>query len=530
MTDFALPSDPASAWAAPPGEPLVSPRVRDLLGQVFGVDAGAPGAPPTPPLAESVLTDPARSALTGAVGPEHVRTADRDRAAHANGMSYLDLVRRRTAAEPLPAPDAVVAPGDEAQVAAVLAACAVHDLAVVPFGGGTSVVGGVRPDTGGHAGVVALDLARLDRLVEVDAVSRTATLQAGLTGPRAEALLAPHGLTIGHVPQSFERATIGGYAATRSAGQLSTGWGRFDALVERLRAVTPAGILDLGRAPGSAAGPDLRQLLLGSEGALGVITEVTVRVRPVPERRRHEGWRVASFVDGAALLRRLAQDGPRPDLLRLSDETETALGVATAGEEGGDGCLLLVGWEGAADEVVRRADATGAVLAGAGAVALGEGAAEAWRHGRFRAPRLRDELLGAGMLVETLETAVRWRDLETVHQRVGDALRGALDGATPVVACHISHVYPAGASLYFSVLARRDDGDPVGQWQDAKRAACDVLAAAGATITHHHAVGADHAPWMPAEIGDLGVALLAAVKRELDPSGILNPGKLLPAG
>lgn len=529
MDDFALPADPASAWAAPAAEPLVSPRVRDLLAQVFGVDADAAAPAPAPAFAPSTLPGPARAALEQAVGAGHVRTGDEARAAHANGMSYLDLVRRRSATGPLPAPDAVVAPGDDAQVAAVLAACAEHDVAVVPFGGGTSVVGGVAPERDGHGAVIALDLARLDRLVDVDEISRTATLGAGLTGPEAEALLAPHGLTIGHVPQSFERATLGGYAATRSAGQLSTGWGRFDALVEGLRAVTPAGTLDVGRAPGTAAGPDLRQLLLGSEGALGIITEVTVRVRPRPGARRHEGWRVATFADGLALLRGLAQDGPRPDLLRLSDETETALGVATAGEAGGEGCLLLVGWEGAADDVARRAEATDELLVAAGATALGEGAAEAWRHGRFRAPRLRDELLDAGMLVETLETAVRWRDLEAVHAAVGEALRGALDGATPVVACHVSHVYPAGASLYFSVLARRDEHDPIAQWQAAKRAASDAIAEAGATITHHHAVGSDHAPWMRAEIGDAGIALLAAIKAHLDPAGILNPGKLLPA-
>lgn len=527
--DFALPADPASGWAAPPPEPILSPRVRDLLAQVFGVDAAGPAPSPSPTFAPSALPGAARAALADAVGAEHVRTDDGVRAAHANGMSYLDLVRRRGAAAPLPAPDAVVAPGDERQVAGVLGACGAHDVAVVPFGGGTSVVGGVAPDADGHAAVVTLDLSRLDRLVEVDEISRTATLEAGLTGPRAEAVLAPHGLTIGHVSQSYERATIGGYAATRSAGQLSTGWGRFDALVERLRAVTPVGTLELGRAPGTAAGPDLRQLILGSEGALGIITEVTLRVRPTPERRRHEGWRVATFADGVSLLRRLAQDGPRPDLLRLSDETETALGVATAGEQGGEGCLMLVGWEGAADDVAHRGGTTAAMLAAAGAAALGEESAEAWRHGRFRAPRLRDELLGAGMLVETLETAVRWRDLERVHAAVGGALRTALDGATPVVACHVSHVYPAGASLYFSVLARRDDGDPVGQWRRAKAAASDAIAAAGATITHHHAVGTDHAPWMRAEVGDAGVALLAALKAHLDPAGILNPGKLLPA-
>lgn len=527
--DFSLPADPASAWAAPPDHELVTPRVRELLAQVFGVDPDAATAAPATVPGASRLAGAAHEALVTAVGSVHVRLDAEPRAAHANGMSYLDLLRRRTGQAPA-APDAVVLPADTGEVAAVLRACVQHDVAVVPFGGGTSVVGGVMPERGPCAAVIALDLARLDRLVELDEVSRTATLQAGLTGPRAEELLAAQGYTLGHVPQSFERATIGGYAATRSAGQLSTGWGRFDALVEHLRAVTPVGTLDFGRAPGTAAGPDLRQLVLGSEGAFGVITEVTVRIRPLPEVRRHEGWRVAGFAEGVALVRALGQDGPRPDLLRLSDETETALGVATAGEEAGDGCLLLIGWEGAADDVTRRADAASALLRARGATALGEEAAASWHHGRFRAPRLRDELLGAGLLVETLETSVRWRDLESLHATIGERLRAALDGARPVVACHLSHVYPAGASLYFSVLARQDEQDPVAQWQRAKRAASDALAEAGATITHHHAVGADHVPWMAAEVGDAGVALLRAVKAHLDPHGVMNPGKLIPGG
>ncbi|MBB4663782.1 FAD-binding oxidoreductase [Conexibacter arvalis] len=561
FADFTLPDDPAAAWAAPGAEPLVSPRVRALIAQVFGIDGaidggdaatkradvvatgderaangggaaaggaardGASALPPSP------LSSAAHAALASAVGADHVRTDDAARAAHANGMSYLDLVRRgrASAADGPPAPpDAVVEPADERQVAAVLATASEHAVAVVPFGGGTSVVGGVAPERGPFGAVVALDLRRLDRLVELDEVSRTATLQAGLTGPRAEALLAARGFTLGHLPQSFERATIGGYAATRSAGQLSTGWGRFDALVERLRAVTPAGTLSLGRAPGSAAGPDLRQLLLGSEGAFGVITEVTVRIRPLPQVRRHEGWRVDSFAAGTALLRRLAQDGPRPDLARLSDEAETALGVATAGEQAGEGCLLLVGWEGSEADVAGRALATAALLREAGAVPLGEEAAASWRSGRFRAPRLRDELLPLGLVVETLETATSWRDLEAVHAAVGEALRGALADATPLVACHISHLYAAGASLYFSVIARQDSADPVGQWRAAKRAAGDAIAAAGATITHHHAVGADHAPWLADEVGEPGVALLRAVKSHLDPAGVMNPGKLLP--
>jgi alkyldihydroxyacetonephosphate synthase len=477
----------------------------------------------------SALSDAAATALAAAVGAEHVHTDDASRAGHANGMSYLDLVARGSD-DAVPVPDAVVAPADEEQIAAVLSAAAEHDVAVVPFGGGTSVVGGVNAVRGSHAAAIALDVGRVDRLVAVDPISRTVTLEAGLTGPRADELLAEHGFTLGHVPQSFERATIGGYAATRSAGHLSTGWGRFDELVERVRAVTPSGVLDVGRAPGSAAGPDLRQLLLGSEGTFGVITQVTVRVRPLPERRLHQGWRVADFGTGVELLRRLAQDGPVPDLARLSDETETALGVATAGSSSEDagGCLMYVGWEGAEADVAMRSGPANEVLSAAGAEPLGEAAAAAWHAGRFRGPRLRDELLELGVLIETLETATTWTGLTALHEGVGGALRDALDGAAPVVACHLSHLYPAGASLYFTVVARRDDGDPVGQWTAAKRAAGDAIAARGGTITHHHAVGVDHAPWMAAEVGELGLEALRAVKQRLDPAGIMNPGKLIP--
>lgn len=520
--------DPASAWAPAADAPLVGDELRAMLTQAFAVEqAGASPAAVTLDVGPSALTGDAARALAAAVGEGHVDAGETARAAHANGMSYLDLVRRSAA--PPRAPDAVVLPGSHDEVGAVLRACSQHGVAVVPFGGGTSVVGGVAPERGGFAAVIALDLARLDCLVVVDDISWTATLEAGLTGPRAEELLAERGFTLGHVPQSFERATIGGYAATRSAGQLSTGWGRFDALVERVRVATPAGDLDLGRAPGSAAGPDLKQLVLGSEGAFGVVTSVTVRVRPVPEVRRHEGWRVADLATGVELLRTLAQRGPRPDLARLSDEVETAMGVATGGggEDHAGGCLMLVGWEGFADDVARRAEAATAILRDAGAEPLGEQAAESWRHGRFRAPRLRDELLGAGLVLETLETATSWRELTALHARVGDVLREALDGASPLVACHVSHLYAAGASLYFTVLARRDAGDPVGQWTRAKAMVMDALAQSGATLTHHHAVGADHAPWLAAEDGELGVELLRAVKRRLDPAGVLNPGKLL---
>jgi alkyldihydroxyacetonephosphate synthase len=423
-----------------------------------------------------------------------------------------------------------VRPGDAAQVQAVLAAATRHRVAVVPFGGGTSVVGGLvaRRDAP-YAGVVSLDLVRMKRLLDVDPVSMTATLEPGLRGPEAEALLAEHGLTLGHFPQSFEYATIGGFAATRSSGQSSAGYGRFDSLVVGLTVATPAGPLDLGRAPASAAGPDLRQLFLGSEGAFGVITSVTVRVRRLPEEKVYEGWRWASFDAGAAAVRTLAQTQLLPTVLRLSDENETALNLADPDAVGGSstgGCLMVVGHEGTADAVAARRAEVSAVLTELGGTAVGDGPGQAWSAGRYSAPYLRDSMLDVGVLVETLETATWWSHLREVYDAVSAALRTSL-GDPSLVLCHISHVYETGASLYFTVAASEGD-DPVGKWRQAKRAASDALVAAGATITHHHAIGTDHQPWLADEIGELGIGVLRAVKATVDPEGILNPGVLLP--
>jgi alkyldihydroxyacetonephosphate synthase len=425
------------------------------------------------------------------------------------------------------APDLVVEPADHDEVQVVVRWCADHRVALVPFGGGTSVVGGLVARRDGYAGVVALDLRRLDRLVAVDQVSRTAVLQAGVRGPRAEELLAEHGLTLGHFPQSFEYATVGGFAATRSSGQASAGYGRFDALVVGLKAATPVGTIVLGSAPASAAGPDLRQLLLGSEGAFGVITEVTVRVRPVPEARVYEGWRLCSFADGLAAARALVQAGLAPTMLRLSDESETSLNLADPANvgAGAGGVLLVVGQEGEAALVEGRRSLVAQRLTAAGATGPDEAAGWSWLEGRFRAPYLRDSLLDAGVLVETLETAAFWSALPGVYDAVRTALAGTLEGA--LVLCHVSHVYETGASLYFTVAARQV-GDGLAQWAAAKRAASEAIRAAGATITHHHAVGRDHRPWLAGEIGPVGVEMLRAVKARVDPSGVMNPGILLP--
>ncbi|MCD4523836.1 FAD-binding oxidoreductase [Nocardioides sp. cx-173] len=526
MTRFVQSEMHPQRWGSPDAASDLPASARGLIEMAFGLDE-RPASPavsvPAPRIAEGLL-----EGLRELVGDEHVVTDDEVRRLRTRGKSTPDLLRAR-AGDLDDAPDVVVRPDCHEQVAAVLAFAVEHHLAVVPFGGGTSVTGGLVAQREGFAAVVSLDLVRMKRLLAVDQVSMTAVLEPGLRGPEAESLLAEAGLTLGHYPQSFEYATIGGFAATRSSGQSSAGYGRFDALVVGLRVATPRGELVLGSAPANAAGPDLRQLVLGSEGAFGVITSVTVRVRRRPAESLYEGWHWPSFDAGADAMRTLAQTGLLPTVLRLSDEAETAINLARPDEIGGEsagGCLMIVGYEGEpAANAAKRAAVT-AVLEGLGGRCLGEEPGRAWAHGRFHAPYLRDSLLDVGVLVETLETATFWSNRERLYTDVKTALESALGEGT-LVLCHVSHVYETGCSLYFTVAAK-ESADPLPQWQAAKAAASDAMVAAGATITHHHAVGTDHRPWLTQEIGELGASILRAVKADLDPTGILNPGVLVP--
>jgi alkyldihydroxyacetonephosphate synthase len=494
-----------------------------------------PGAGPVDPEAATVpeprLPAEARDELAAAIGADHVHTDHDIRVRHTRGWSTPDLLKLR-AGDAVDAPDAVLSPGSHDDALAVLDICSRHCVAVVPYSGGTSVVGGLSVAGTGFSAVVALDVRRLDAMTDLDEVSRTVTLGAGLRGPAVEALLDDAGYTLGHFPQSYEGAAVGGYAAARSAGQSSAGYGRFDEMVVGLVVATPRGTLRLGTAPRSAAGPDLRQLVLGSEGTFGVITSVTVRIRPRPSVRVFEGWRFESFESGATAVRRLAQDGPRPTVLRLSDEAETAINLADPEVLGNSpgGCLAVVGYEGDSADVAYRRAACAAALSAAGGIALGDEPGEAWRAGRYRAPYLRDPLLDVGAFVETLETATFWSRLPGLRQAVTAALTDTLSaqGTPPVVLCHISHVYETGASLYFTVLCAQTE-DPLAQWQRAKEAANAAIRTAGGTISHHHGVGTDHRATYHEEIGALGVDVLRAVKATLDPAGILNPGVLLGA-
>ncbi|MCB0915009.1 MAG: FAD-binding oxidoreductase [Actinobacteria bacterium] len=538
-TSFALDHD-VTRWGAAPSGGGLDQRARDFLDQ----HVGAATPPVDEPAWDDVRVPPGRlsaesvGTLAAIVGSGALKVDDASRRRHAGGLSYLDLLARRR--DEITAPDAVVFPRTAAQVAAVLAWCETNDVAVLAFGGGTSVVGGLRTE-GVPKSSISLDMSRMADLIDVDAESHLARVGPGMTGPDLERLLAPRGFTLGHYPQSWHRASIGGYAATRSAGQASTGYGRSDDMIESLEVVTPRGTIRVGRVAASAAGPDLRALFVGSEGAFGVITEVTLRIRSVPAARSYTAVMFPDYESGVQAFRQLAQQRVAADVMRLSDPQETAVTMAMSGPGGRGGEILdrylrvrrvtdpslaILGWEGSRASVVLRRLEGLSVLRRNRGISLGPTVGDAWLRHRFDGPFLRDDLLDAGYLVETLETATHWSRVADLRTNVSAALADTLStSGRAYVMSHLSHVYETGASLYFTVVAVQD-ARPGEQWRLAKAAATEVIVDHGATITHHHGVGRDHAPWLPAEIGAEGVGILAAVKHHLDPQGILNPGVL----
>ncbi|MGH2849746.1 MAG: FAD-binding oxidoreductase, partial [Solirubrobacteraceae bacterium] len=435
----------------------------------------------------------------------------------------------------------VVYPATHEEVLAVLAACAQERVAVVPFGGGTSIVGGLDPLRGAQHAVISLDLARVAGLLTVDAASLTVSVAAGTRAPVLEAQLAEHDLTLGHYPDSFEFASVGGCAATRSVGQASSGYGRIDQAIQGVRLATPRGELSAAALPASAAGPALRELIVGSEGVLGVITGLLLRVRTRPAQHSYEGLVFDDFATAVEALRVAVQDRAAPDVVRISDEIQTSI-VLAAGESGGRraplgrhlmrsrrGVLAIVGWEGQRDAVERRRLHAMTLLERGGGTPIGEAAGRAWAASRFAAPYVRDELLGRGLLVDQFETASSWSGLASLRATVSAAIAHALGlrGTPPMIGSQISHVYLTGASLTFTVLARAEVGAEEAQWRAAKDAASAAIVAAGATISHHHGIGRDHAAWAAAELGPLGTSSLAALKAHLDPAGVMNPGKVI---
>jgi alkyldihydroxyacetonephosphate synthase len=499
-------------------------------------------------LPASRLDEPLREKLAAIVGPENCRTDLRERVLHSVGKGYKDLVRLRRL-ELDAATDVAVYPRSEAEVVAILACCREARVAVVPFGGGTSVVGGLEAEPGEQRLVVTVDLAFLNHVLQVDEISQTATVEAGIFGPELEARLGERGFVLGHFPQSFEFSTLGGWIATRSSGQNSLRYGGIDKLVESLRVVTPQGTIETLHVPRRADGPDVAQMLIGSEGAYGIIVSATLRIRRAPEHQDYCMYAFKDFRTALEASRLLVQTGARPALLRIADEEETAASLALGHRPASGGralkrrfgqwllarkgfrppalSTLLVGLEGTLEQNRRQRRVVRQHLRRFDCISLGRSLGRRWLASRFELPYLRDELLDNHLLVDTLETATTWSGLLGLYSAVRLAIENAAQsqGEPIVVFTHVSHLYPDGASLYFSLLGRQKRSDPIGQWWAIKRAAGDAIRAHGAVISHHHGVGMDHRAqtgWSPIER-----QMLVQLKQTLDPTGIMNPGKLL---
>lgn len=493
--------------------PIPVPRVEEL-------SLRAPRVAPPGPLAAICTSDP------------------EERAGHAYGKSFRDVVRalRRDYGNP---PDLVAYPRDEAEVAALLDWCGSADLVAIPYGGGSSVVGGVEPPAAtARRGVVTIDLSRLDRVVEIDRTSRAARIQAGVLGPSLEDQLRGHGLTLRHFPQSFEVSSLGGWIATRSGGHFATLYTHIDDLVESLRVVTPAGIVESRRLPGSGAGPSPDRMFIGSEGILGIVTEAWMRLQDRPRLRSSASVAFADFFAAAEVVRAIAQSGLHPTNCRLLDATE----AANSGAGGGAEHVLVLGFESADhDPAPAMARALEIARDGGGIVPTGsgrtrgdesggrEGAVGAWRQAFLNGPYLRDSLARLGMVTETFETAITWDRFPAFHREVmaatTDAVRRVCGAGT--VSCRFTHVYPDGPAPYYSVIAPGRPGGQLEQWSEVKSAAAEALLRLGGTITHHHAVGRDHRPWYDRQRPAGFAAALHAAKAALDPRGVLNPGVLV---
>jgi alkyldihydroxyacetonephosphate synthase len=474
-----------------------------------------------------------------------------ERVSRALGKAYRDVVRGFRGEFENP-PDLVALPKDESEIEAVLSWAEAEGAAVIPFGGGTSVVGGVEGRLGDRP-FVTLDLRRLNRVLEVDAESMAARIQAGATGPVLEGQLREQGLTLRHFPQSFEYATLGGWIATRAGGHFATLYTHVDDLVESVRAITPRGLWESRRLPGSGAGPSPDRALIGSEGILGVIGEAWMRVRPRPEFKASCGVEFDDFLAAVSAVREISQSGLYPSNCRLLDATEAGMTGAGSGEKS----LLVLGFEsahhpvegpmklaldvarehgGEPGEVRIQSPPMSSEGGSSDRSAGGEDSVGAWRSAFLLAPYLRDTFVACGVLSETFETAITWDRFEDFHATAMDAVRGKVAEVcdapadapgSPRVSCRFTHVYPDGPAPYFTIMAPAVRGGEVEQWDEIKAAAAEAVIEGGGTITHHHAVGRDHRPWYDRQRPAPFAAALRTAKRELDPSGMLNPGVLI---
>lgn len=519
----------------------LSPRALVFLRGVVGE-----AEPPRDATMSDVSATVPPSRLRDLPGRDLVHVDERERLKHARGQSLPDWVALRTG-RVLTFPDGVAYPSSAGDVARLLEYAGRVDAQVIPYGGGTSVVGHINPEPGERP-VLTVNMRRMNQLMRLDSISQLATFGAGVAGPELEAQLRARGFTLGHYPQSFEFSTLGGWVVTRSSGQQSLGYGRIENLFAGGVLLAPAGEMRLPPFPASAAGPDLRQLVLGSEGRLGILTEATVRVSPLPEHEEFHAVFFPDFISGTTAVRRIVQTRLPLSLLRLSTPVETRTTLALAGHERliglletmlgvrgvGDGkCMLLCGFTGQSKTVRDARQAVMEIAKDHGGVSVGRRFGDQWIEGRFRTPYLRNTLWELGYAVDTLETATTWDGVPHMVEVIEEALHSTLPNGERVhVFTHLSHVYPQGASVYTTYLYRlaADPDETLRRWGLLKGNASRAIVAAGGTISHQHGVGRDHAPYLQAEKSALGLAALRSAFAEFDPDGRMNPGVLLGVG
>jgi len=500
---------------------------------------------------EPALPDALRAALEHAVGAEHVSTDAMDRVVHARGKSLRDIVRHRRG-ELGRLPDAIVRPAGEEEAAAVLRAALEADAVVIPFGGGTNISGSLEPPAAESRPIISVDVGRLDQVVDIDAPSRLARVQAGILGPDLEAQLNARGWTLGHFPDSFTHSTLGGWIATRSSGMQSDKYGDVAEITRAVRVATPAGILATRAVPATSTGPSVREMVLGSEGRLGIITEATVHVHRVPAQRVILGYLFPDWRRSLAAMRELAESGVSLSVTRVSDAPETAFSFATRkaaspvdrvksralstylrrrrGFDLGAMCLAFIGYEGTERHVAEQRRLVGRIVARQGGLCIGSGPGALYDQKKFDTPYIRDYLLDRGALGDVSETAAPWSLLPAVYDNVMAAARGAFAdlGVVGYVMCHLSHSYHSGACLYFTFAVKPSGSrDMLEEYGVVKTAIQQTFVDSGATLSHHHAVGTEHARWLEEDISAPGVAMVRALFDGMDPGGNLNPGKIV---
>lgn len=531
-------------------KPKLAPFVREHIGVDLDLPQELNPSFADLELPESQLTPKLREALEQIVSPQGLSDSPLDRVVHARGKSLRDLIRQRRGEFPR-LPDVVVRPSDESQVSGLMRVALEADAVLIAFGGGTSISGSLEPEPEETRPVISVDLSLLNHVLEIDAHSRLARVQAGILGPQLEEQLAAQGYTLGHFPDSFNHSTLGGWIATRSSGMQSDAYGDIADLTRGLRVVTPSGMLVVKPVPAASNGPSVREMVLGSEGRLGVITEATIKVRQLPEARRILGYLFPSFSDGLAAMRDIAASECQVSVSRLADAAETKFTFATRRNpnaldqvkskalttflERGRGfktdemCLAFIGFEGSRRSVETQRLAAGAIVKRHGGVCIGAGPGQLYDQKKFDTPYIRDFLLDRGVVADVSETATTWSGLEPLHDAVVAAGQATFEhlGVTGYLMCHMSHSYHGGACLYFTFAFEPTDPDQALEQYDAvKRAIQQAFVDNGATLSHHHAVGTEHSLWLEADITAPGVAMLEGLFGGVDPGRNLNPGKI----